>query len=265
MERVLLKPPTSWQAYDFYMRASAIYSLFHSSFRVNNLYEARRLLEHSISIDPTYSRAYALLSSTFITAYLQPLDNDYLDRSVLDRALAIGRKALQLDSNLPQAHGNLGHVLTFMCEHDAAIVEHERALELNPNYSDWRFGTALVRGGEAARAIAILERHKRLDPFYVPMTLLWLGLAYYMVKQYSPALQTLRDCVSRAPEMRHGHAWLAATYSQLGQINEARAATAEALRIDPSYKINVVPPFPFKNPEDVEHYFEGLRKAGVPE
>ena len=29
VERVLLKPPTSWQAYDFYMRASAIYSLFH--------------------------------------------------------------------------------------------------------------------------------------------------------------------------------------------------------------------------------------------
>ena len=65
--------------------------------------------------------------------------------------------------------------------------------------------------------------------------------------------------------MRHGHAWLAATYSQLGQINEARAATAEALSIYRSYKINVVPPFPFKNPEDVEHYFEGLRKAGVPE
>ena len=58
-ERTLLKPPETWQAYDFFMRASDTYIAFRSSFNVADLYEARRLLERSIALDPNYARAYA--------------------------------------------------------------------------------------------------------------------------------------------------------------------------------------------------------------
>jgi adenylate cyclase len=48
MERSLLKPPATWQAYEFYMRAAdALDTFFSSSFVVEELYEARRLLERS--------------------------------------------------------------------------------------------------------------------------------------------------------------------------------------------------------------------------
>ena len=67
--------------------------------------------------------------------------------------------------------------------------------------------------------------------------------------------------------LRASHCWLAATYAQLGNIEKARAEAAEALRIDPRWtiegagmRLNT-----FKRAEDAEHYFDGLRKAGLPE
>ena len=50
------------------------------------LYEARRLLELSCAIDPNYARTYALLASAYEPAWVNPLDSDYLNPSVLDRA-----------------------------------------------------------------------------------------------------------------------------------------------------------------------------------
>ena len=65
-ERTLLKPPATWQAYDFFMRASDIWSVVVVVAQRGRPYEARRLLERSIALDPNYARAYALLSNTHL-------------------------------------------------------------------------------------------------------------------------------------------------------------------------------------------------------
>ena len=117
-----------------------------------------------------------------------------------------------------------------------------------------------------ARAIEAVERHMRLDPFYAPLAPGFLGLAHYMLKQYSQALPWLRECASRSPNWRSGHNWLAATYARLGDMEKARAEAAEALRIDPRWTIEGISPLnPFKRSQDAEHFFDGLRKAGLPE
>ena len=38
-ERTLLKPPATWQAYDYYMRAGDTLASYWSSFKVEQLYE----------------------------------------------------------------------------------------------------------------------------------------------------------------------------------------------------------------------------------
>ena len=57
----------------------------------------------------------------------------------------------------------------------------------------------------------------------------WLGFAYYMQREYTEAVPLLRECVSRAPNFRGGHFWLAATYARLEKLAEARAEAAEVL------------------------------------
>jgi adenylate cyclase len=269
-ERTLLKPPATWQAHDFLMRASDVWSARnaddpHEARRA--LYEARRLLERSISLDPNYARAYAMLSQTYLVAWVQPLDDDHLNPAALERAHRFARKSLQLGPDLSIAHAQLGGVLTFEGQHEQAIAEFEKAIALNPNYTDWWFGLALLRAGEPARAITVIEAHMRYDPFCPPSALGQLGLAHYTLKQYSKALPPLRELTLRLPNMRQGHVWLAANLAQLGRLDEAHAEAAQILRIDPKYTIEGTQRqlALFKRTEDVEHFLDGLRKAGLPE
>jgi adenylate cyclase len=264
-ERTLLKPPATWQAHDFFMRASVMYRTIYSSFNVADLYEVRRLLERSIALDPNYARAYATLANTHLIAWVQPVDEDHLIPAALERAHRLAWKAVQLDPNLPIAHAHLGNVLTFKGQHEQSIAEFEKAIALNPNFTDWRFGMTLLRAGEPARAIQVIEAHMRHDPLYVPIAAGQLGLARYMMKEYSQALPSLRECASRAPGMRQSHVWLAAGLAQLGRLDEAHAEAAEVLRIDPKFTIDSTQRRQalFKRPEDAEHLLDGLRKAGL--
>jgi adenylate cyclase len=267
IERTLNKPPAAWQAYDYYLRAVDAHASFLSSSKLAELYEARRLLEHSLAIDPNYARACTRLAGTHITAWLNCLDGDYLNPAALDRAYQLARRAVQLDPNLPQAHVELARILVRKREHTAAIAEFERAVALNANFADWRFAEVLVYAGRSAQAIEAVARYMRVDPFYVPLAPHWLGAAHYMLKQYSLALPLLLEAISRAPNFRASHVWLAATYAQLGKAEEARTEVAEVLRIEPTWTIEgtQVPLNAFKRTQDAEHYFDGMRKAGLPE
>ena len=62
---------------------------------------------------------------------------------------------------------------------DAAVAEFEKAVALNPNFTDWRMAIALVYAGQSERAVEVLKAHMRLDPFYVPLAPHWLGLAHF--------------------------------------------------------------------------------------
>jgi adenylate cyclase len=235
-ERALLKPPAAWEAYEYYLRGAEAHFLHVSRRTKASLYDARRLLEQSLAIDPDYARAYAMLSLTHVYAYFEPFDGDYLNPAALDRALELAETAVHLDARLPIAHARLGWVLLFKRQHDAAIAEFERAFALNPNFIDSRFAYVLIMAGEPARAIEILETNIRLDPFQ-PLSFSsgYMGLANYMLSRYGEAVRLFRECASRLPNMQVPHLWLASAYAQSGQLEEATAEAAEVLRINPGF------------------------------
>ena len=260
------KPASSWQVHDYYLRAAEVYVSFLSTYIAEQLYETRRLLEKSLSVDPHYARAYALLSNTYVVAYVQRTDNDYINPAALDRAYELALKAVQLDPNLPLVHAKLGVALTFQGQLQSAIAAFERAIALNPNFTDWRFAFALIFSGQFTRAIDVAETHMRLDPFYPPRVLHVSAFARYMLKQYSESLLLEQACAARSPNAWAPHTVLAATYAQLGRMDEARAEAAEVLRIEPKYTINntqkKLSVFKFSN--HAEHFFKALREAGLP-
>ena len=272
-ERARAKPPNSWQAYDYYLQAADAFSGFTSSFNMEQLYETRRLAQQSLAVDANYSRSQAILATANAivaaadgASWVNGQKSDFPNPSLLEHAYQHARKAVHLDPNLPEAHACFGYVLMWKRQHDASIAAFERAIALNSNYVDWRFGAALIFAGEPRRAVDVLETYMRLDPFYVPIGAGMLGWAYYMLKQYTQALPMLRDCVSRMPNFRSGHIFLASTYAQMGRLEEARAEAAEVLRITPEWTIGIsVRLTGLKHPHDVKHYVDGLRKAGLPE
>ena len=146
-----------------------------------------------------------LLANTYDAVRFHRFDSDYLNPATLDRAHQLARRAVELDPNLPEAHAMLGLVLTWMRQHDASIAEIERAIALNPNYVDWRFGLALVLAGNPQRAIDVLKSYMRLDPFHAPWGPYTMAAAYFMLRDYSKALTILQTYVSRIPGAAFGH------------------------------------------------------------
>jgi adenylate cyclase len=265
IERVLLKPPAAWEAYEYYLRGA---EAFFSHQNKASLHDARRLLEQSLAIDSGYARAAAMLSWTHLRAYTQPFDGDYLSPAALDRALELAETAVRLDARLPEARAQLGYVLLWKSQHDAAIAEFERAFALNPNFIDYRYAAALTYAGEPARAIEVLESSIRLDPFQpLLFAVSARGLANYMLKHYGEAVRLFRECALRGPNLQWPHLALASAYAQSGRLEEARKEAAEVLRINPgftieSWKCRLAV---YKDPKDAEHRLDGLRKAGLPE
>jgi adenylate cyclase len=265
-QRALTKPPATYQAYDYYMRAADFSAAYNSSFSKADLHGARRFLEKAVAMDTGYARAYAALSMTYVSSWVHHWDDDCPWAAALERAYQCAQKSVLLGANLPEAHLALGWTLLWMRQHEPAIAAFEQASMLNPNFTNWRYPLSLVYAGQPERAIETLDAHMRLDPFYEPYALNTLGLAYYILKRYAEALPHLRACVSRAPNMPAGRVRLAATYAQLGLLDDARAQAAEVLRIEPFFTIKGSPPVSaFKRPEDAEHVAIGLRKAGLPE
>jgi adenylate cyclase len=265
IERALLKPPAAWEAYDYYLRAEALF-LDRNRQTKASLYDARRLLEQCLAIDPSYARAAAKLSQIHHFAYVEPFDGDYLSPTALDRSLELAEKAVHLDPLLPQARVQLGTVLVYKGQHAAAIAEFERALSLNPYLTDYGYAEALMSAGEPTRAIEVLASSRRLNPFQPIISSGFMGLAHYMLQGYGEAVRLCREYAARVPNDQWSHVWLASAYTQSGQLEQARVEAAEVLRINPGFTVEsakrvVV----YKDPKDVEHRLDGMRKAGLPE
>jgi adenylate cyclase len=266
-ERTRAKPPNSWQAYDYYLQAAESFASFSSSVSWEDLDRTQRLLLSSLAVDSSYARSHALLAATHTAAYSSYLSAyAFLNPDALDQAYRSAHRAVQLDANLPEAQASLGLVLAWLREHDASVAAFERAVALNPNYVDWRFGFALMLAGQSRRAIDVFDTYVRIDPFRTPMASLWAGVAHYMVEEYSQALAILRDFVVRVPRYAYGHSHLAVIHAQLGRFEEARRNVAEALRLQPELTISKVRALmAFKCRRDDKHYFDGVRKSGLPE
>lgn len=265
--RTQAKLPEDWQAYDYYLQGARLLGTYPSVIDIGRIIGARRLLEKALEIDPNYARAHAVLSATHIATWISPIDGNRLKPSELNRALEFAQTAVQLDSYLPQARAQLGNVLLFKREHDASLAQFARAVDLNPNYCDWRWPASVMLSGEPLRAIEILEQQTLRDPFHEPRALLCLGLAHFLAQQFPEAAIPQREAVLRAPDYLPAHVHLAATCFQLGELSEAHHHAQEVLRLEPGWMISsrLKRALPFRRSSDLELYAESLRQVGLPE
>ena len=203
---------------------------------------------------------------THRVAWLNPLNDEYLSQAALDLAIKLVRTSIELNPNLPEAYAELGYNIIRKRDSDAATAAAERALALNPNFADYRLAQIFYSVGEPARAIAIANLQMRLDPFHPHFAPLMAGVAHYHLKEYHDAQHWLTEATGRAPNHQYGHAFLAATYAQLGRLEDAHAEAAEVLRLNPRYSIGGTQQrvSVLKRAEDMEHLVDGLRKAGLP-
>ena len=264
--RPLIKPTASWDAYDYFLRGNHMMKRLLTGEPVEELYKARKLLERSIELDPAFARPYAILARSYTVTWINPVNGEHQGAETLQRAFEFARKAIELGPNEPFGHGVLANAALFQRDRAACLAAWDRVFALNPNYCDWRYGQCLVLFGEPEEGLAALRRYMRLDPFFPPQALMTEGLAHFVQRRYEEALPPFREMVDRAPNFRNGRMLLAAAYGHLGRIREAEPQIEALLRLEPDCTLKKLSGQRYlQSAEDVLHYLDGLRKAGVPE
>jgi adenylate cyclase len=227
---------------------------------------ARQLAKETIALDPKYVDPHCVLAWTHL------MDRYYGSSKSpgksLEKAAELAQKALTLDDSYPWAHTLLAYTYLLKRQHDKAIAQYERAIDLNPNVADayGHFGMALNYVGRPEDAITSFKKAIRLNPIPPPFYLQNLGRAYRMVGRYEDSIATYKRELDRNPNNLFALVGLTATYSLAGRLDEARAEGAEVLRVQPKFSAaRYVKKFPFQDKAETERLIDALRKAGLPE
>jgi adenylate cyclase len=223
--------------------------------------EAQRVFQRAIDLDPDYAEAYSLLSQAHFRDWSFGWTQD---PQTLDHALELVERAIALDDLLPAAHRSLGIVLLWKKEHARAIVEAERAVTLAPNDADGHYVLGEVLSwSRPEQAMVPVERAMRLNPRYPATYLYTLGHVHFLMRRYDDALTALKRLVNRNPDWLPGHAFLSATYAELGRLDEARAEVLETQRISPAMSTEtVIARLPYQDSAVLARLLTAFRAAG---
>jgi TolB-like protein/Tfp pilus assembly protein PilF len=189
-------------------------------------------------------------------------------RESIKKSFNFAQKALSLDESDSDAHGVLGQVYERMRQHEKAIAAGKRAIELNPNSAlahHW-LGWTLIYAGRPDEAIEYFNKAIRLDPFPPHYFHEGMGFAYLIKGNYEKAITELKKALQLAPMNGGAHFKLAVAYGLLGREEEARASAEKTLELAPIVSVSMyAKTAPFKNQTDLELFLNGMRKAGFPE
>src|SRR5712692_1224471 len=253
------QPTTNLEAYDCYLRGLELYAQRTQEAHI----QARQMFEDAIALDPQFATAFAFLGRTYLMELVYQWSQD---PQTLEQVAVFGQKAVALDDSQPAAHETLALAYLGKKQHAQAIAEAEKAIALDPNYAEAYVTLAdmLCFAGQPEPAVGLVEQAMRLNPRYPPYYLWSLGHAYRLLGRSEEAITALRNLVMQNPDHLTAHVLLAATYSEVGREEEARAEAAEILRINPNYSLALVQErVPYKDSALCDRQLTALRKAGL--
>jgi TolB-like protein len=250
--------PRDMRAYGLVLRGSHLVQQYTKEANAH----ARRLFNEAIGIAPEYGRAYGAMSRTHNLdwRYSWSPESD----SSLNAAVELARRAVHLDPLDARGFAELGFACLYKRRHDESIAEYLRATALNPNDADIiaEYADSLVYAGQPQKSVELLERAMRLNPYYPDWYLWYLADAYYTMAQPANVIVT----VQRMQNPDEGRRMLAASYAELGMMDEARSQAEKVMRLHPEFSISRWrhrPPY--RDKALLERYMQGLRMAGLPE
>jgi len=259
-KRFAARYTTSVEAYDLFLRGQSFYT---QSTKEGNA-QARELFLRAIRLDPKFARAYAALALTRNEDARYGWSND--PEASMQRALDLARHAVELDNSIPQTWWVLGNLYINDRQFDLGVAAAERALALDPNSADAYVNLAFGRvyQGRPQDAIPIVLKAMKLNPRYPTQYPSILGRAHYHLKQYSEAVQILRQVMDMNPGRTRPHLYLILSYVALGKLDDARWEAEQVLVHDPSFRVDQLGQvLPISDPAELSRMKADLRRAGL--
>jgi TolB-like protein/Flp pilus assembly protein TadD len=261
LRRMQRRPPANLDAYDLYLQGRELHG--HATEQATLL--ARQLLDRAIAADPRYAPAHAWQAYTVMRGFTLGWGAPK-GRAALDLALSLSRHAVALEPESSPCLARMAMVLALMGRHPEAVEAAERGARANPCDAASRatYGEVLSMSGSYAAGVAELRTALALNPFHPPFWHATLGRALLLASQHQEALQELLRSRAEAPDYRPCHSSLVVAFVETGQMEAAREAAREFVRLRPGFMLDDYDGFfGFSRPSDTERFLMAFRAAGL--
>ena len=250
---------------DCYLKVTEAWGYFQR-YNIEGMNLARQIAEEVIAMCPENPFGYIRLGFVYNIAYY--LGNTKSPQETLEKGIELAQKAVAMDDSIADSHALLCELYTTKREFDKAIAEGEQAVALNPGGTLPLVGYArsLTIAGRPEEAIPLFQKVIRRTPFGQPYLYLEFGRALWAAGRFEEAVSALKKTIQISLDADNfsAHVLLAATYSMMGQENEARAEASEVLRIHPKFSLDYYAKIlPWKDQSQTDKIVNALRNAGL--
>ncbi|MFD1982075.1 adenylate/guanylate cyclase domain-containing protein [Mesorhizobium newzealandense] len=246
---------TSLGAYDAFLRGLEATHRFTEDDTV----AAVEFFKLALGWEPDSARAHACLADAYAT-----LSAFRADGGLKALAMQSALRAIELGDASGLAEAVVAALHAWKGDFETAETHWQRALVLGPTNAmalNW-VGYISLWDGQLVKAREIGERLRRLNPLEDRDIHELLAFTHYLLGDYEASLQSFRRWDNNNYD--RGFANMAACLGQLGRTEEARLAWARCLERKPGFTLSDYKrDSPYRRQENVEHWLEGLRKAGI--
>ena len=141
-----------------------------------------------------------------------------VNSGLADEAVRVGETILSKRSiKTPEFYYNLGNAYIAMDKIDAAVVQYDRAIRLNPDFvfAFNNLGCALWAVGKYSESVQMFKRAIDRDPKY-PDAHFNLAVTYFYSNQHNDAYREFKTVLAIAPEYKGAKSYLDRTIKALG-------------------------------------------------
>lgn len=257
------KPQEAFCAADYFQLGLAH---FYRSSRSDNL-EAQKLFRCAIELDPSLAQAYAFLSYSIVLAMVY-FDSGP-DEGSLEEAVEIARHGVELDDRDAMIRFAHGRAMLARRDYTNALAAMHAAIELNPTMAVvyCGLGDSLAYESRFAEAIPYFQKAIDLSP-HDPQR--WAFMSYRSLAHlFAGEFAQAAEWAQKATQVPGAHYWpyahRVAALGHLQQREEVAGSLAELQRVKPGFSCAFARErlFFIKDPEHLETYVSGLRKAGL--
>ncbi len=226
----------------------------------------RALFEQALKIDPNDAAALAGSDITYLNEYAYGWTNPETDYEA--KVLGQADRAIALAPNNPWNYSAKSVYLTITGRPKEGLRVADAEVAINPNYASAYSYRALAETalGQFEQAKSDLQQAMRLSPrdprmgaFHDKMAWAELGLGHF-----DAAVEESSKAIDAGSKVYFSYLCLATAQALKGDIDDAKAALAEARRLNPKLSVKWLMGSKFI-PNYSQPWFDALRKAGLPE
>jgi len=216
------------EAYRLYLKGRHYYE---KTWTPTDLKAAAEFFDKAVVQDPDYAAAYAGLADVYaIQGYMGYVS----DPALLDKARSAARRALALDSQIPESHTALANLdFNYFWNFPEAEAEIQKALALDPNsaYAHEVSCWIKVGTGKPQEGLAECRRAVELDPLSVLNNMI-LAWEYDFARDYKNAIEQANKTVEIDPNDIDAFSVLGLAYEQVGNYTQAMEQWTKIQRLE---------------------------------